>query len=297
MGNISTLSQLSSAATSLSNLILVNPQKTIGYQPVPINPVNGQPLQPPPALLFHYEGEQKARLQSDITDHYVEDNTALQDQIALKPETITTQGFIGELNDVAPALLAPVQAIADKLTSISAYTPGLSATALLAYNQAFQLYQIGASAVNSAVSAWTSVTGGGGENVIGSNGFLNNTFNATNGQIANNQTKQQIMFQQFYGYWRNRTLFTIQTPWAVFQNMAILDLEAVQDAETNVITDFHVTFKIIRFANTQTVTAAQGLQGRLSLQAGGVTDLGTSTPPSSISLGSGLLSYPSLGAP
>src|SRR6266576_7254366 len=106
MGNISALSQLTSAATALSNLILVSPQTTIGYQPQNTPTQNGQTNQPPPALLFHYEGEQTASLQSDITDHYIEDNTALQDQIALKPEETTTHGFIGELNDVAPPALA-----------------------------------------------------------------------------------------------------------------------------------------------------------------------------------------------
>lgn len=282
MGNISSLAQITTAATSLSNLILVSPQKTIGYQPTPVNPVNGQPLQQPPALLFHYEGEQSVALESDITDHYIEDNTALQDQISLKPETISTHGFIGELNNVPPQALAIVQQVADKLTTIGSYAPQLSVTALLAYQEAFFLYQVGANAANSAVSAWNSVTGGGGESVIGSNGLV----------LSSNQTKQQLMFQQFYGYWRNRTLFTVQTPWAVFQNMAIKSLRAIQDAQTNVITDFEVTFKMIRIAQTVTTSGLDpsALQGRAAMQGGSLTDLGTSTPPSSIGLNSGLSS-------
>lgn len=288
MGNISQLSQITTAATSLSNLILVSPQKTIGYQPTPVNPVNGQALQQPPALLFHYEGEQTVALESDITDHYIEDNTALQDQISLKPETITTHGFIGELNNVAPVGLQTIQQVADKLTTISGYVPSLSVTALLAYNEAFFLYQIGANAKNSAVAAWNSIGPGtgGGESVIGSTGI----------KVQSSQNQQQQMFQQFYGYWRNRTLFTVQTPWAVFQNMAIKNLRAIQDATTNVITDFEVTFKMIRIASTSTSPIEpSAFQGRAALQAGGVTDLGTSTPPASTSLSSGLSSYPSLG--
>lgn len=280
MGNISGISQVTNAATSLSNLVLVTPQKTVGYQPTPINPANGQPLQPPPALLFHYEGEQTVAIESDITDHYVEDNTAIQDQIALKPEVITTHGFIGELNDVPPAALAAVQQVADKLTTIGAYVPGLSLSALIAYQEAFFLYQVAANTANSAVSAWNTVTGSGGTTVIGASGIQTQ---------QPNQTKQQLMFQQFYGYWRNRTLFTVQTPWAIFQNMAIKSLRAIQDAQTNVITDFEVQFKMIRFASTITnAPDPQAFQGRAALQAGGVTDLGTSTPPSSTSVASGL---------
>ena len=287
MGNISSLSQVTTAATTLSNLILVSPQNTIGYQPQNSPTSNGTTAQPPPSLLFHYEGEQTVMLESDITDHYIEDNTAIQDQIALKPEIITTHGFIGELNDVPPAALAAVKAVADKLTVISAYTPSLSVSALLAYNQAFQLYEVAQNAVNSAVSTWSSITNVGGESVIGSNGLVSQP----------NQTKQQLMFQQFYGYWRNRTLFTVQTPWAVFQNMAIRSLRAIQDAETNVVTDFEVSFKMLRFASTQiSVFDSSAAQGRLANQSAGITDLGTSTPASSTSINSALSgSYPGLG--
>lgn len=282
--NLSGLTPITTAATALSNLVLVSPQQTVGYQPQSQN----QNAQQPPALLFHYEGEQSVDLESDITDHYVEDNTAVQDQIALKPEVINTEGFIGELNNVPPRALQLLKTLADKFTTIGAYTPGLSATAILAYNNAFLLYQVAQNAVNSSVAAWSSITGQDGENVIGSSG-LGNAFDASTGSIRNNQTKQQVAFQQFYGYWRSRTLFTVQTPWAVFQNMAIKRITAVQDAETKVVTSFKVSFKMVRFASTQSAAGiAPILQGRAAAQAAGLVDLGTSTPVSSISLTEGL---------
>lgn len=281
MPNLSALTPLTTAATALSNLILVSPQATIGYQPQNPATNTGLTAQPPPALLFHYEGEQTIGLESDITDHFIEDNTAIQDQISLKPETITTHGFIGELNDVTPRALAPIKTIADKLTIVGAYTPALSITALLVYNEAFQLYQVGLNAVNSAVAAWSSLGGSGGESVINSQGIT----------LQPNQSKQQIVFQQFYGYWRSRTLFTVQTPWAVFQNMAIKSLRAIQDAETRMITDFEVSFKMIRTAATVTTPSlALTFQGRAASQSASLTDLGTSTPISSISLSQGLSS-------
>ncbi len=288
MGNISALSQVTTAATALSNLILVSPQNTIGYQPQNPPTQNGQTTQPPPALLFHYEGENTVHLQSDITDHYIEDNTALQDQIALKPEEITTHGFIGELNDVPPPALVVAQQVANKLTTIGAYTPSLSTTALLAYAEAFQLYQVGQNAVTNGVSAWNSITGSppAGESVITSGNLV----------AQPNQTKQQLMFQQFYGYWRNRILFTVQTPWAVFQNMAIKDLMAVQDDTTRVITDFHVTFKTIRVAQTQiSIFDPANMQQRAATQASPDSNNGTSTPVQSTPLLQALSPYGSLG--
>lgn len=280
MPNLSALTPVTTAATALSNLILVSPQAVNGYAPQNGPSVNGQPARLSPALLFHYEGEQTATIESDITDHFIEDNTAIADQIALKPEMITTHGFIGELNDIAPKALLPLQFLADKLTVVSAYTPVISETALIAYTQAFQLYQVAANVSNVAVSAWNSLSGSGGENVVGSTGLTGN---------SKNQSKQQVAFQQFYGYWRNRTLFTIQTPWAVFQNMAIKSLRAIQSAETNVITDFEVTFKMIRTASTTTnPSTVSTLQGRASTAAQSVADQGTQTPQSSTSLSDGL---------
>lgn len=279
--NLSSLTPATTAATALSNLILVSPQKTVGYQPQNAPSWKKDTTQQPPALLFNYEGEQTVTLSSDITDHYIENNTAIQDQIALRPEIITTQGFVGELNDIAPAALQPIKSLAEKLTTVGAYVPSLSATALLAYANAFQLYQVASNTLNAAVSTWSTINGGGGQSVINGGGIVSQP----------NQTKQQIYFQQFYGYWKNRTLFTIQTPWAIFQDMAIQSLRAVQDAETRVITDFEVTFKLMRFASTLTATNPlynnNNFQGRAFNQGADVVDLGTSTlEVSSVSFGS-----------
>jgi hypothetical protein len=261
--NTSSVAALSAGSTlinSLSNLLLASPQQTQGYQPQNAPSSTGliSLLSGPPSLLFHYEGEQKITLDSDITDHFIEDNTAIQDQIALKPIIVTTQGFIGELNNVPPPALALLQQAANVLTTIPSYLPGLSITAQLAYDNAFAAYQLAQSAVNAAVSAVSSIGGNSGESVIGS-------INGTCTPISN-QNKQQTMFQQLFGYWQTTTLFTIQTPWAVFQNMAILHCEPVQDAETRMITTYAVTFKQINVASTANGPQLQ-TQSRLIAQS------------------------------
>lgn len=286
MPNLSALEPFTTSATALANLVLVSPQTTVGYQPQNPTLPDGSPnlvLQPVPALLFNYEGEQSVQIESDITDHFVEDNTAIEDQIALKPEIITAHGFIGELNDIPPnAVLAILKKIADKLTVISAYTPQLSTTAQLAYNEAFFLYQVAANVANSAVSAWdalsNAVTGSSGQSVIGSGGLT----------AASNQNKQQVMFQKLYGYWRERRLFTVQTPWAVFENMALLKFRAIQDESTRVITDFELTFKMIRTTSTTAGTNAVSFSGQAAQQAAGLNDLGVASPNPSTSLLDGI---------
>lgn len=287
--NLTALSQFTTSATALSNLVLATPQRTQGYQP--LNPPNadGSPSdeQAPPAFLFDYEGEQIANLESDITDHYIEDNTAIQDQIAIKPITIQTTGYIGELNNIPPAALQILKEAAEKLTVVGAYTPALSETALLAYNNAFQLYQVGVGIKNAAVSAWSSVAGGG------QGGISTITGNIFNDVEAPNQNKQQVAFQQFYGYWVTRTLFNIQTPWAIFQNMAIQSVQAVQNEDTRVVTDFKVTFKQIRTAQTQILSGGQSYSsGRAAEQRGKPVNQGSQKPSSPLSQSQG---YKTLG--
>lgn len=285
MANLGALAPITTSITALSNLLLVSPQSTIGYQPQNTPTGNGSTPPTLPALLFHYEGEQTVALESDITDHYIENNSAIQDQIALRPEHITTQGFIGELNDIAPIAAGTFKALLTKLTVIGAYTPELTIAAITAYDEAFLLYQTAANAVNTAIAAYTSITGTGGESVVNGQGIT----------TQRNQTKQQVMFQQFYQYWRNRTLFTVQTPWAVFQDCAIEKCRAIQDEKTNVITDFEVTFKLMRFASTLNDTAQAFRQTRLSNQASPISDNGVSTPSSDIGVATGLsANYPGL---
>lgn len=286
MSDISTLAATTTTISAISNLVIVSPQSTVGYVPQVNGSTSGMPgpylannvasanqlAGPPstlsgilpaaqPALVFNYEGEQTVMIESDITDHWIENNTVIQDQIALKPEVITTHGFVGELNDIAPSFLRPLQVLADKLTVISAYVPVISTTAQIAYDEAFFAYQVAYNAANSAISTISSlqnIGGGsvGGETVIGNQGLT----------YQKNQTQQQVAFQQFYAYWSQRILFTVQTPWAVFQNMAIKSLRAIQDAETTVITDFEVTFKRIRTVSSIS-ESLQVVQARLAAQA------------------------------
>ena len=123
--DLSTLVAGATAAASLAGLALVipttnDPSSTQGYQPMPSDSastslsfsavISALFTGIPNTLLFHIEGENNGVFESDITDHYIEDNTTIVDQIGLRPEVITVTGFIGELNDVLPPAL---QALTD----------------------------------------------------------------------------------------------------------------------------------------------------------------------------------------
>lgn len=74
-----------------------------------------RPNNPPAGIagfLFHVDGDQSIRLRSMITRHTVEDNTTIQDNIALLPEEVSLKGLIAELTDSGSndqAISPPVQ--------------------------------------------------------------------------------------------------------------------------------------------------------------------------------------------
>ncbi len=253
----------------VSNVILVTKQATLsnglGYQTQTGPIANGftGSVSPQPAFIFHYEGEQIGTLESDITDHYIEDNSNIHDHIAVKPIEISTHGFMGDLNNVVPpSLEAEQKTVMAILDNISAYNPALTVSALNAYNEAYQAYQIAAnfaaqSGLNSYLPSWMQ-------------GF--------------EQTTQAQAFSYFLLAWQRRQLFTIQTPWNQLQNMAIKNLRAVQNEETNSFTDFQVTFKQLNFALPITILQtgagnqlpeAENMAPRAQVQSSLPTDLGT----------------------
>ncbi len=206
------------------------------------------------AFLFTYRDEDSIDLRSDITDHFTEDNTALQDQIALKPAEITVHGFVGELTDLSDTgIVRAIQDAATKLGVLAVYVPDLTAQVLQVYNQTKQLYDAANNAATVLTQLWDLGVG------------------------ADNQNKQQKAYALIEKYWKLRRLFTVKTPWKVFNNMAILSVRATQDAETQTVSDFKITFKEMRFASTvgSVLTIADG---RLASQKQALTSMGYQNP-------------------
>ena len=257
--NLSALSDATLTADTLANLILVSPIDPSGYRPQNDGGVVTQI-----SFLFDFETRNEVELSSDITDHYIEDNTSVNDQIALKPEIVSVNGYIGELNDIAPFGLQTLKEASERLYIVSGLTPELSITALTVYNNAKQFYEVLAKTIIAGGSAWKSINNV--VNEITGLGLRDDT-------PDDNQTQQQIIFQQFYMYWRNKVLFTVQTPWAIFKDMAIQSLSAIQDDETRMITDFQITFKLLRFATVE-FEESKAKQGRNKHQSSSLVDLG-----------------------
>lgn len=311
-------------------------------------------------FLFDYDSDQMLELMSEITDNPIEDNTSIQDNIALLPERVILKGLIAELTDAGltfptppaqpaplplfPGLFPPFAIGANLSFSAQLGALGINAGAQVGIGQNGKLQLTGAvsgalgpfsadaivrtvtgelggvialdanvsAAVNAAInSAVKSISGGNSPtsaaiaaainsavgNVIGSAltpdvtalvvQSVNSSISTTTGtnpgpsaaassslyqyylnraQVQEGETAQNLALGYFYQMWRGRQLFSIETPWGIMSNMAIMGVRAEQPEESKSSTAFSVTFKKIRIARSITVNLGQ-LAGRNAFQA------------------------------
>lgn len=193
-------------------------------------------------FMFDVEGEATATLSAEITDHYTEDNLAVQDHIARKPRNITLKGYVGEVvydlnannND------SILQQVAQKLTIVSDYLPQISAAT---------------AQVQNAVTSGTNLQNTPLADAANIYGLVQNIL----GSITSDTPRQQQAFMYFKACWEQGIIMAIQTPWEFLTNMAIETVTAIQPEGSKYITDFSVRYKQLRFA--QTTTAAYNAGG------------------------------------
>jgi hypothetical protein len=202
-------------------------------------------------FFFDIEDENSIELTSDITDHFVEDNTAINDHIALHPEIVTVHAFVGELANTPPPGMEFLRDLTDRLAALAPYLPNFVTQAQQIYNQIEQTVKQATKLLNSAKT-------------------LYNVYKKKS--INNPQDKQTYAYNFFYSLWQSRALFSVKTPWGNFTDMAILNMRAYQSPDSKYMTDFSITFKKIRFAETITTNPVQA--GRLVIQNSTVSDKG-----------------------
>lgn len=207
-----------------------------------------RPNNPPPGIggfLFDIPGDDEVELETDITDHYLEDNTPVQDQASLKPEIVRVKGFVAEVVNLkqVDATVAPVaNPLPDNPTFVPVLTPGAIQTQ--AESQALAAKQ------TAAVTSGQSFYG---------------YFNQQAGKQPN-ETRQAKVFSYFYQLWKGRELFSVETPNGIWTNMMIASIKMTQTEETKEKSEVAIVFKKIRTVTQVTVNAGQ-LAGRAALEA------------------------------
>lgn len=266
---------ISQAASALSNLALVTPLQSYGYAAV--GAFDG--VQVGPGWLFTIEGENTVELSAEVSKNYRENNSFVNQTIAISPPTITVHGFKGEVENINPPFGTVGQVAQAVLAVVGDFQPSFSASAQNVINQAAQAYQEAKLAANAAVSAWNTLAGNTGATVITPGGILSQN---------PNQNNQQALFSQIYGYWLQQVdpstpvLFNVQTPWAIFTPCALVKVRALQDETTDEVTDFFLTFELVFFESDASGTPVAAGRAAASLNPG--TNNGTVTPSNANSL-------------
>lgn len=199
-------------------------------------------------FLFDVVLTENVNMSAQITDHFTEKNSAIQDHIAIDPMKITITGKMAEIVYSTKTTLAFLSAIIERLGPLNIFSPeqGLQANKAIAVaEQAWQAVQIAKKAFNDLSSVFT-------------------------GEPSKN--KQQTAFLYFEQAFLGRSILSVETPWKTYPNMAIESWTADQD-DTNIYeTTFTINFKQMRFVGTETNKGK--LTGRVEQQKADVKDAG-----------------------
>lgn len=233
-------------ASPLNPLNMVTSARKVadGIASLILRPANAKGLT---GFIFDYEGDTVVTHVSDITDHYTEQNTFVNDHAAQKPARITLRGYVGELvANPDTGVLGVINTLQSKLTTLPAilgkYTPsvvqkiqGLATDATNVVNKVDNV-------ISRAQNAVGLIIGQGSVPAV---------------------TKQQTAYQQLYLLWQANAVFTLDTPFNYFKSVIIESMTFVQDENTKEWCDITVIVKEVRFIGTDN---SGGLSPQLAAQ-------------------------------
>ena len=199
-------------------------------------------------FVFDYEGEDRLTMESDITDHYAEDNTAIQDHIALRPKMIILRGFVSELTlpGVGTGLFGSLTQLQQKLGTADAYLGKYTP-------QGLQNLQGSASKAISQVQNYANTA----------SQYLNQAKNLAGLFGVGQPPTQQAKAYQTLGALRDSfQVFGVTTPWSYFPSMSITSLVFMQPKDNKQQSDITVTMKEIRYIDYAAGATSDILQGR-----------------------------------
>lgn len=211
---------------------------------------------------FHVPISEQVTMQNDITDYYVETNSAVQDHIARKPTVITLTGLVGkyfysvnEIEDML-ALVTPT------LSLVKQFLPRL--TPATQQNK-----------TKKALNEQAKVEQG--ELIVGGVEVEKRQFNGMDlfklfqdlYKLKSAQTRAYYFFEALF---KSRSILSIETTWQRLDNVIIQNMHAIRDSNAD-ITDFTLTFKQISIAESVSENATNAA-GRLAQQQAAVTNKG-----------------------
>jgi len=205
-------------------------------------------------FLFDYVGETRFEREVEISDHFTERNDVYNDHMGVKPMHLVMRGFAAELSQTKGDVRGLLGGISSTLTQFQGFVGGYTAGAMKKMQAAVTQGQNILGQVNQAVAI--------GKNVAGLFG-------------AAGMSKQKKAFAKLSALQTQKTLFSVVTPFGVFDNMALERLVVTQPAETKDWSDFTVYLKQINIVPT-TAAQARAKSAIAAAQGAAQTNGGTS---------------------
>lgn len=186
-------------------------------------------------FLFDVQDTESITLSADITDHYTESGSFINDHRVIKPIIINLSGFIGELvYEGESGIAGALQSLNNRLEVVDAYLGDKTPGAVQEAQRAVQQAQQAVSTINQTIDKV--------QNVVG-------LFEG----ISDAPTAQEKAFSELEALFKSGEFVTVQTPWKYYENMTIQSVTFTQNGETKEITDISVTLKELRVSETKTV--------------------------------------------
>lgn len=196
--------------------------------------------------------EENLELSSDITDHFTEDQSFVNDHVVRQPRRITLRGEVGELvfSPTAPRSTAEeaaggfdpagtLQEIQNRLGTVEAYIGDRLPGAV----------QVSRRVVNRSqeVEAFYSRNIDRAENLVG---FFedNEPTPEFPGKTTHVATRQRRIYNDIKALWLQNETFSVMTPWEYFKAMLIEQISVRQDESTTQVSEITVTLKEYRSA-------------------------------------------------
>lgn len=208
-------------------------------------------------FLFDIIGDERIESENRITDHYTEDNRAIQDHIAQGPERFELQGYVGEVTNTLQQGLQAIITSVDRLGLLDVFLPGFT-------RQATQFY----GAISETVGKVTNIVS-----------QVQNAYDLFS-QKSTTATKQQAAYNYFKSMMLANQPFTLETPYGIFNNMYIDSLRSKQSDESKFMSDFRVGFKKIRTVQDAVFVSfalPRDAAGRLKQEISSIADQGLQT--------------------
>lgn len=199
---------------------------------------------------FHVPQTEMVNFENEVTDHYIDTNSAIQDHIVQKPITITVSGLVGdyfysnnEIEDMV-ALITPTLAL------VKEFLPNITDRTVkrLTDAQSGHINLPNIQIPDENVYLQLQSEKNFEFNIVDLFKLFQNLY-----KIKSAQTRAFIFFECL---WKSRARFSVETTWKRYDNMIVQRVQAKRDNNAD-ITEFSITFKQISLVGVYTETIEQ----------------------------------------